>query len=146
MMPTDASRPRSLPYARGWIALYGTALLIWMSLEDTGVVMPVIFGGTGALLILLAQAGRFTFFATARHRVVSLFVALLGAGLGAGTALIAAALMLIKNGWHSHVLPDFPFGLILDTLARAPFWAVAGTLFALGWQWARWAFEDNRRE
>lgn len=56
----------------------------------------------------------------------------LGVLLGVGTACIAALLMLLKTGWHAHIFPDFPFGMILDTLGRAPAWAMAGALVGLG--------------
>ena len=52
----------------------------------------------------------------------------IGAGVGAGTALITALLMIWKTGMHAHPFPDYPTGLILDILRRAPMWALAGIL------------------
>jgi presenilin-like A22 family membrane protease len=39
--------------------------------------------------------------------------------------------MLIKNGLHAHLFPDYPFGLIASVIARAPAWALAGSLAGL---------------
>ncbi|KXK20119.1 MAG: hypothetical protein UZ15_CFX003001838 [Chloroflexi bacterium OLB15] len=58
--------------------------------------------------------------------------AALGGLAGSGTAASAALLMLIKNGLHGHLFPDFPFGMIAGVLALAPIWAIGGGLVGLG--------------
>jgi hypothetical protein len=72
-------------------------------------------------------------------RAAMLAAALTGAAAGLGAALAAALLMLVKTGLHSHVFPDYPFGLMVDILARAPLWALAGVLAAVGLLLAWWA-------
>ncbi|PJF26317.1 MAG: hypothetical protein CUN53_08335, partial [Phototrophicales bacterium] len=47
--------------------------------------------------------------------------------------VITSALMLLKNGLHGHVFPDYPFGVIAEMLLRAPVWIGAGALTALAW-------------
>jgi len=112
-----------------WIALlYGASLLLWMSVEDTNV-LPVVIAGLG-LTLLLAY-----FMLTGRlggksypMQVILIGAALVGAGIGAGTAIITVLLMVWKTGMHAHPFPDYPPGLILDVLRRALVWSAAGAL------------------
>ena len=116
-----------------WIALgYGVVLLLWTSLEDNGVALVTL---AGVALMLIAAAfwlrrrfgGRSI---AARDALIG--AVLIGAVAGAGSAGATAALMLLKVGLHAHVFPDYPFGMIVDMLRRAPVWALAGSLAALG--------------
>jgi hypothetical protein len=54
-----------------------------------------------------------------------------GGAIGGGGAVTAAAAMLLKNGLHGHIFPDYPFGVIAEMLLRAPVWMAAGALTAL---------------
>jgi hypothetical protein len=54
-----------------------------------------------------------------------------------------ALLMLIKDGLHAHLFPDYPFGMIVDILGRAPLWALAGILAGIGLLLAWWAIKQN---
>lgn len=94
--------------------------------------MPVTLAGVALALIAAA------FWITGRYggraipaREALIGAVLIGAVVGAGGALSTAALMLLKVGLHGHVFPDYPFGMILDMLRRAPIWALAGSLAAL---------------
>jgi hypothetical protein len=61
---------------------------------------------------------------------------LAGAGLGGliglATPVTAALLMLLKNGSHAHVVPDYPFGVMLGVLSLAPAYGLAGALIGVG--------------
>lgn len=110
-----------------WIPLaFGAALFVWLRLEDNAVWTAALFGvGVAALGVraLLAQ-----------RPIIRVGVAALAGGLiGGGGAVGAAALMLLKNGLHGHLFPDYPFGVIEAMLARAPAWALAGLLAGAGW-------------
>ncbi len=49
--------------------------------------------------------------------------------------------MLIKDGIHSHLYPDYAFGLIAEMVIRAPLWSVAGAFAGMGLLLAWWALE-----
>lgn len=98
-----------------------------MSLEDTSVVPPVALGLSISLLVAVSQLKK-----NKTLRSGLLVLAMIGAIVGLGTAFAAGLLMLVKTGWHAHIFPDYPLGMILDTLRRAPAWAAAGGLFGLG--------------
>jgi hypothetical protein len=104
------------------VIAYGAALLVWLSLEDSGSLSPPLLGTAGAVLLLTR---------TARPRSMVVWL-LRGAGGGAVAVLIAALLMLLKTGWHAHLVPDYPLSMIVEMLARAPAWSAAGALVGLG--------------
>ncbi len=110
----------------------GLAVFLWLRLEDHGVVVAVLMGLLVTTLALAAWlwpriAGQPL---PAKRLVISL--GLTGALAGLFTALAAALLMLLKNGFHGHLYPDYAAPLIAETLARAPAWALAGALLGLG--------------
>lgn len=108
----------------------GGVLFFWTRIEDNDVLFVAAAGwGTSfliALLWLLREPRELS------RRQFFLGGPLLGTAVGIGAALCTALLMLIKNGLHGHVFPDFPFGVILGILERAPAWSLAGALFGLG--------------
>jgi hypothetical protein len=111
---------------------YAVSLLVWMSLEDTHT-QPVVALGAGlsvlvSLHVILRRLGGQTL--TAQQ---SLLVLTVGGGLaGAGASISTALLMFFKNAWHAHLFPDFPPGLMLAILERAPAWELAGLLIGMG--------------
>ncbi|MDQ7027602.1 MAG: hypothetical protein Q9P44_18825 [Anaerolineae bacterium] len=110
---------------------YGLVLLIWLSLEDNGV-LSVALLGTGAatlftMIWLLKRIG---------GQVIALrvwFFGLLGLGaaIGALSTLITTLLMFFKTGWHGHGFADYPPTMILAMLQRMPIWTLAGLLVGL---------------
>lgn len=108
----------------------GLAVFLWLRLEDHGVVPAIIMGLILAGLALIAWLWPRLANRPLKPGRLVLLVALSGVGLGLLTALAAAFLMLLKNGFHGHLNPDYPAGVILDTLVRAPIWALAGGLLA----------------
>jgi hypothetical protein len=122
---------------------YGTILLLWSSLEDNSV-LPVTLLGDGLALVLLSLWLTRRFSGRALPARTALFsAALAGAAWGLASSLAAALLMLVKNGLHSHLFPDYPFGLIVDLLARAPLWALAGIFAGIGLLLAWWAVKQK---
>lgn len=123
--------------------IYGGGLLLWTSLEDNSV-LPVVLLGTGLALIAAAlwitrRFGGRSF----NGRGALIAAALIGAGIGGGNALATAVLMLIKDGLHSHLFPDYAFELIAAMVQRAPLWSVAGAFAGLGLLLAWWAVRQN---
>lgn len=110
----------------------GGGVFLWTSLEDTTVLPVTLLGGGLALILLLLWvAGRFGG-RTFEGRNAIMAAALLGAAWGLAAALLVALLMLVKNGLHGHLFPDYPFGMITEILARAPLWALAGIFAGIG--------------
>lgn len=116
-----------------WLASgYGVALFIWLSVEDTATWPAALFGlGLSSLIAILITLDKIGGYRLA-GRYVPVSGLLLGAVIGVGTSLAAAALMFFKNARHAHVFPDYPVGLMLGVLERAPLWAAAGGLAGLG--------------
>lgn len=129
------------------ILAYGGSVLLWSSLEDNNVLPAALLGGGLALLLLVAwltHEKRYGGKVVAGQQAV-LAAALFGAALGFGASLAAAALMLLKDGLHAHLFPDYPFGMIVDILARAPLWALAGILACVGALLAWWAVKTTQK-
>jgi hypothetical protein len=123
---------------------YGGGLLLWSSLEDNNVLPAALLGGGLALLLLTLWLTGASFGGkTLAGRRAVLGAALFGAAAGFGAALATAALMLLKDGLHAHLFPDYPFGMIVDILARAPLWALAGLLASVGALLAWWAIKEK---
>ena len=112
--------------------VYGALLLLWSSLEDNSVVPVVLLGSGLALMVTVLWTVRRYGGRTVTAQNGLLGASVLGAVTGLLGALTSAALMLVKDGLHSDLYPDYPFGLIVDTLARAPLWALAGIFAGIG--------------
>jgi hypothetical protein len=115
------------------LALIGGGLLVffWLRIEDHGVVTALIMGAIVAALALAFWLWP-RLCARPWTPVTLAFAAALTGGLfGLLTSVCSALLMLLKNGFHGHLNPDYPAGVLLDTLARGPAWALAGALFGV---------------
>ncbi len=120
---------------------YGLLLFIWLTPEDN-TVWPVALSGLGlALLSIIWLIQRRLGGSVFPARYVLISGALLGGIVGLGGALSSAGLMFFKNALHAHVFWDFPPGMVVAMLIRAPSWALAGALSGLGigclWLWRR---------
>jgi hypothetical protein len=122
---------------RNLTLLYGFAVLLWLQVEDNRVITVVLFGLGLSMLIAWHKASRLL------RRVSLIEAALLGAIVGAGTALTTGGLMLLKTGMHSHIYPDYPPAQMIAILSRLPVWALAGGLAGLGLALARRARHDK---
>jgi hypothetical protein len=111
---------------------FGLLALLWLSLEDTAVWPVSLLGlGLSALLNLFLALDKLGGRAIPRIYAPPL-AALLGILIGLGASIAAAGFMFFKNALHAHVFLDFPPGLMLAMLERAPAWALAGGLSGLG--------------
>jgi hypothetical protein len=109
--------------------LYGMVTFVWLSPDDEG--WFVIGLGVGLACLAAAHGVHGVLRLSGQTLPAWLWLpgwALLGGGVGAGSALATAALMLLKTGLHNHVYPDYPLLVILGILARAPAWGLAGAL------------------
>jgi len=116
---------------RLFIIAFGVVLMIWFSLEDQVTWHVTLLGTILASLIMISWLLNQLGGQTIEGRFIVIGALLLGSIIGAGTSLATVGLMFFKNSWHAHPYPDFPTGLMLAILARAPFWALAGGLFGL---------------
>jgi broad specificity phosphatase PhoE len=119
-------------WTRWGVVLWALAVLYWLGLEDNFTWPVALLGITGTLL------GGITWLA-GRHggRHVALWrgmltYALFGLMVGAGGSVVTVLLMMFKNVWHAHLVPDYPNALLGATLARGPMWALGGLLCGLG--------------
>ncbi len=135
--------PKRSPRLRIIGLLYGGIVLLWLSVEDNNALEVAILGAGLAILCL-------TFWITGRfggrvlERRTALFAAALaGAISGLLGTLLTAALMLFKVGLHADDFPDFPFGMMVDMVARAPLWALAGIFAGIGLLLAWWAVDTR---
>jgi MFS superfamily sulfate permease-like transporter len=110
----------------------GVAVFLWLRIEDQNVLFAVLCG----ISLAVASLGIYAWKLTSGRRYpaqTALIGGVLFGGLcGLASALVTAILMLLKNGFHAHLFPDFPFGMISDMLLRAPIWALAGALIGFG--------------
>jgi hypothetical protein len=109
----------------GWI------LFLWIGYEDRS-----LLGVMGCAGLICASAGltagaRFTGEGNRKRGRNPVCIALLGALFGGGVGPLAALLIAVKVGLHSHPVPDFAAGDTLQALALTPAWAIAGGLLGL---------------
>lgn len=110
----------------------GALAFFWLSLEDPN---PLLAALHSLLLVLPATAGwLWRRLALTRLSGPGWLVLWAGGGALAGlaAALTAALLMLLRNGLHAHIFPDFPFFMIAEMAALAPTWALGGGLLGVG--------------
>jgi hypothetical protein len=110
----------------------GLAVFFWLRLEDHGVGTALLMGMLLSALTLAWAAWPRLAERTLSARQLVLSLAFTGAVGGLLTALFGALLMLLKNGFHGHLYPDYPIVLIEGTLTRAPAWALAGAFLGAG--------------
>lgn len=126
-----------------WLALltlvYGVVLFLWLTPEDS-IFLAAVLGALGSALGALhmvycfgrRDSGRAAWLrrraALNAERFPVPASALAGAGIGILTALCTALIMLVKTSLHSHLYPDYPLGVLIGILVRAPVWAAAGAL------------------
>lgn len=116
-----------------WITIaYGTAVFLWSG-PESGAVLPVaLLGLWGALLAAYSWATSRLGGRRIPPLVAALLGSVLGAAVGAGTALCTVGLMLFKDVRHAHLFPDFPPQVMGAVLARTPVWMAAGALVGFG--------------
>jgi hypothetical protein len=123
--------PRPNARMRLLAVVLGLLIFLWLTPEDNqvwpvimlGTGLSLLTGGTTVLKVLGGQA--------VPARSVPPGAALLGALVGLGASLAVTGLMFFKNALHAHLFLDYPVGMMLSILGRAPGWAAAGGLVGL---------------
>jgi hypothetical protein len=136
--------PARSPVLRWLGILWFASALIWLSMEDRHLLTVIVLGTGGALLLVSTQTLRLIGGRALRLAVAMPAAVLYGAGVGLGTALLSALLMLLKVGMHAHAIPDYTPMQIIGVLERAPIWALAGALLAIGLLLAHLAIGSKR--
>lgn len=129
--------------ARLFALTVGIMVFLWLGIEDNSVFPAAVMSLLSTVTMLALWLSRKLGGKTLSARRLLSGAALVGALGGLGTSAAGAALMLFKNGVHSHVHPDYPLGLIVEILQRAPLWALAGSLTGLGLALAVWALRNT---
>jgi hypothetical protein len=115
---------------RLWAIAYGALLFFWMSSEQNTLWVVSAFGAGLAVLGLAGLAMRYGAGQVFRNRLGLGLV--FGAGSGFCAVWVTLGLMIFKNAWHSHALPDFPAPVVLGLADRLWAWTLAGALWGLG--------------
>lgn len=110
----------------------GAAIFLWLRLEDNNVAPVAAIAWLASTWLIADRVLRWFDGYKLSPVVWGALMSLTGGTSGAGAALVAAALMLLKNGLHGHIVPDFSFNIISGMLARLPAWTVTGLLAGLG--------------
>lgn len=117
---------------RWLLIIYGVVVFFWLGPEDNHIWPVTLLGVFGAVLMvpqwMLGRVGG----QQLSRRDVLLLLSLGGALMGISANLFTVGLMVLKNARHAHIFPDYPGGLLLAMLERAPVWAAAGGLIGLG--------------
>jgi hypothetical protein len=107
-------------------------ILIWLGMEDSSLLLPVLLGGVLATILgLLAALEHYGGQAVPSGRFLGGSI-LFGGVIGASAAIVTILLMVIKTSLHGHPYPDYPLPVLLVVLARLPAWGLAGMLTGLG--------------
>ncbi|KAB2905056.1 MAG: hypothetical protein F9K27_06075 [Anaerolineae bacterium] len=105
---------------------YGAVLMLWLSVENTNLVVVSVLGaGLSAMLLrlmVLRLYGGKTFSLWAPGMF---FFGLL---VGFGAVWCTVGLMVFKNAWHAHAYPDFPATIVTGITQRWLSWSLAGGL------------------
>jgi hypothetical protein len=118
-------------------ALFGVVILVWLSTEDTTMILTSLLGlGISFGVIGMALMHRVGGRPIAPQYWIPAAVGL-GALAGPSTVFTTFMLMLFKNVQHSHITPDFPVETMGDIWLRVPAWTVAGALLGGAWALAR---------
>lgn len=118
-------------WRQNWIyIIWVVAAVIWMILEGS-LYLTIFFGALTAFIIMLAGVRKYV---VRRHLSLSRWLvisAVLGLGLGLGSAVFTLILMAVKTGLHAHG-PEFTTAEINWVLGQVPVWAVTGLLTGIG--------------
>lgn len=121
------------PYPR-WLSLltliYGIAVFIWLTPEDT-IWLAVLFGWGGTVLLIAHLLFRKFSGRQIQARMRFFGLILLGAVIGGGATITTTVLLFLKSSIHAHLFPDYPLAILLAILARFPAWTLAGALIGL---------------
>lgn len=108
--------------------LLGTALLFWLSVEDTTEAYAIFFAICVSTLLAVLPLIR-------TNNISSLpFHSFILAGILAGAAVspMAIVLMVFKIGLHAHPVPDYTFQQIISVIHRIPIWMFGGFFISVG--------------
>ncbi len=139
-MNSDAGSQKNglRPYFRWpgflWLALF----LLWLPLEDTKTIIPIILATYLILWIIIAK------FILARESWKISYFAILGV---LGTSLlpiVASFLMLFKSGVHSHGFSEYSPNQFVDLLSAIPLAAASGLIIGIGTYWVLTSSKEKK--
>lgn len=118
--------------SRHLLVVTGIAVLLWSGLEDNDAVVVTLLGSSLATVACSMLLDWQPFHATFCRISLPKRMTLTGAFIGALASVATPMLMLFKDLRHAHIFPDYPPEMMLATVERMPFWALAGGLAGLG--------------
>jgi hypothetical protein len=122
---------------------YGALLILWLTLEDKSLILVSLLGlGLSFTLVYLGLLRFFGGRSLAWVQALPVFI-ILGGVVGFGAVVATISLMVFKNTWHGHLVPDFSTSLIVGIGQRTPEWTLAGAL--VGSAYGFWRLALNAR-
>jgi len=122
---------------------YGFILILWLTAEEKTIILVLLLGlGLSFTLVYLGLLRFFGGRSLAWGQALPVFI-ILGALVGFGTVVATISLMVFKNTWHGHLVPDFSTSLIVGIGQRTPEWTLAGAL--AGSAYGFWRLALNAR-
>ena len=118
--------------SRSLAIISGIAVLIWSGFEDQDAALVTILGALSATAMTMAIYDRRFIRERLSGCALPIRAAFAGGLIGALASVATPLLMLFKDLRHAHIFPDYPPGMMLDTLSRLPTWALAGALAGFG--------------
>jgi hypothetical protein len=141
MIAVPAFRRRIM---RACLLATGALVFLWLRIEEASALLAML-GGWGVTLAVVIWYG----WKALSERSLTVrqwmpIAALTGAVTGLAAAIVSVLLMLLKNGLHAHLFPDFPFEMMRAVLGFIPWWMMGACLVAVG-MGALWAALVPRR-
>lgn len=126
--PASEEALRIRRYVRRAAFFLGVALLIWLPMENSSILWPLLFALAGSILGVVRalppppRTGGWRW----------LLYALAGMLAGLAVTPLAIFIMAFKSGLHGHGAPDFSPGQVISVINRTPWWVISGTLTGAG--------------
>jgi hypothetical protein len=103
-------------------------MLLWLSLENSSELVVMILAiVTSFLLTIVIMAKKYQSLPLPFHNFV-----IAGVLAGAAVTPLALTFIIIKNGLHAHIYPDYSIQQISIIIHRTPIWIVGGFLISIG--------------
>jgi hypothetical protein len=123
-MPTHSSLSRNL---RLVFILAGVSIIVWLTIENHSELLVLVFATIFSTLFAVQIVHRAGF-----ARISIYLWVVIGGLTGLAIPLMVILLMLLKNGLHSNLVPDFTLAQVVSLLQRAPYFLAGGLLIGLG--------------
>jgi len=124
----DLTGRLSIRILRIYAFMIGVGICIWIPFEDGNLRWVIIF----ALAIAIWLALRLSLITIKGKILSNLAYLLIGLLVGISVTPFAIGLILVKNGIHGHLVPDFTYEDIMFLIQTVYVWGIAGLFIGSG--------------